>query len=465
MQRARKASVGIIAVTLLLGAGLWAGGGRAAPPSGPAMELAPTPPMGWNSYDAYCGDVTEQEVKANADYMAQRMARFGWNYVVIDYYWYFSHTDATDLQDTWGFNLDDYGRLVPAPNRFPSAAQGQGFKPLADYLHSKGLKFGIHIMRGIPRAAVEKNLPILGTSAHAKDVADTRNACSWSTAMYGVDVSKPAGQAYYDSIVALYAKWGVDYIKADDMSWADKPARENYHGPEIAALHRAIVKSGRPIVLSLSPGPAPLAQAAHLKENANLWRISGDFWDNWKSLKKQFALCRAWAPYIVPNHWPDADMLPLGRLRIRGYKDPERQTNFTPAEQRTHLTLWAIFRSPLMMGGDLPTLNAATLELLTNPEVLAVDQHSTHNRELFTRGNQVAWTADAPGSRDKYLAVFNLDDRTPAEVTVRWSELGLGEKCAVRDLWEKKDLGVVDAAFAPKIEPHGAGLYRITPAS
>ena len=359
--------------------------------------------------------------------------------------------------------MDDYGRLIPAPNHFPSAAQGQGFKPLADYVHSKGLKFGIHIMRGIPRAAVEKNLPILGTSAHAQDVADTKNICPWSTAMYGVDVSKPAGQAYYDSIVALYAKWGVDYIKADDMSWADKPARENYHGAEIAALHRAIVKSGRPIVLSLSPGAAPVSQAAHLAENANLWRISDDFWDNWKSLKAQFALCRAWAPYVGPNHWPDADMLPLGRIRIHGYKGPERQSRFTPVEQRTLLTLWAIFRSPLMMGGDLPTLDAATLEMLTNPEMLAVDQNSSHNRELFTRGNQVAWAADVPGSRDKYLAVFNLDDQAATEVTVSWSELGLGKKCAVRDLWEKKDLGVVDAAFAPKIEPHGAGLYRITP--
>jgi hypothetical protein len=194
-----------------------------------------------------------------------------------------------------------------------------------------------------------------------------------------------------------------------------------------------------------------------------MWRISGDFWDDWNSLKKQFALCRAWAPYIGPNHWPDADMLPLGRLRIRGYNDPERQSRFTPAEQRTHLTLWAIFRSPLMMGGDLPTLDAATLEMLTNPEVLGVDQHSSHNRELFTHGNQVAWTADASNGRDKYLAVFNLDDQTSAEVTVRWSELGLGKKCAVRNLWEKKDLGAVDAAFAPKIEPHGAELYRITP--
>jgi len=463
MQRTTKEFLWIMTLATLLGAAFWANGGNAASPSGKALGLAPTPPMGWNSYDAYCGDVTEQEVKENADYMAQHMANLGWKYVVVDYYWYFPHTRPGQDQEKWEFNMDSNGRLVPAPNRFPSAAQGQGFKLLADYLHSKGLKFGIHIMRGIPRAAVEKNSPILGTSAHARDIADTGNACSWSTAMYGVDVSKPAGQAYYDSIVALYAKRGVDYIKADDMSWAGKPAREDYHGGEIAALHRAIVKSGRPIVLSLSPGPAPVDQAAHLANNANLWRISGDFWDDWSSLKKQFALCRAWAPHIAVNHWPDADMLPLGRLRIRGYDEPERRTRFTPVEQRTHLTLWAVFRSPLMMGGDLPTLDAATLAMLTNSEVLDVDQRSTHNHELFTRGNQVAWVADAPGSADKYVAVFNFDDQAPAEVSVRWSELGLGNKCQVRDLWTKANLGLVVDAFAPRIEPHGAGLYRVTP--
>ncbi len=462
MQVAQKVFVGLMAAAFLWGAGLSAGSGSAADDDQP-LGLAPTPPVGWNSYDAYCGDVTEQEVKANADFMAQHMAQFGWKYVVIDYYWYFSHTHPTLQQDTWGFNMDEYGRLIPAPNRFPSAGQGQGFKPLADYIHSKGLKFGIHIMRGIPREAVAKNLPILGTSAHAQDVADTRNICSWSTAMYGVDVSKPAGQAYYDSIAALYAQWGVDYIKADDMSHAGKPAPEDYHAAEIAALHRAIVKSGRPMVLSLSPGPAPVGEAAHLRENANLWRISNDFWDNWKLLKATFALCRAWAPYISPNHWPDADMLPLGRIRIRGYEDPARRTRFTPAEQRTHLTLWAIFRSPLMMGGDLPTLDAATLDMLTNPEWLDVDQHSSHNRELFTLGNQVAWAADAPGLRDKYLAIFNLNDWLPSRISVDWSELGLGKKCAVRDIWERKDLGVVDDSFASWIAPHSAGLYRITP--
>ena len=462
MRLARKPVVLLISTAFLLGGGLWASSEKAAPASCQAVSLAPTPPMGWNSYDAYRGSVTEEEVKANANYLARHMARYGWKYVVIDYYWYFPHPQPNTEQEKWEYIMDDYGRLIPAPIRFPSAAHGQGFKPLADYIHSKGLKFGIHIMRGIPRAAVWKNLPILGTTAHAQDVADKRNAATWSTAMYGLDVSKPAGQAYYDSIVALYAQWDVDYIKADDMCGGVNPVHLYYQQPEIAALHRAIVKSGRPMVLSLS-GAAPVDQAADLEKNAQLWRISQDFWDNWESLKKQFALCRAWAPYIGPDHWPDADMLPIGRIRVQGYKDPGRQSRFTPAELRTHLSLWAIFRSPLMMGGELPTLDAATLQMLTNREMLAVDQHSTHNRELFARGNQVAWAADIPGSHDEYLAVFNLDDQSTAEVTVRWSELGLGRTCAVRDLWEKKNLGVVDAEFAPRIEPHGAGLFRITP--
>ena len=462
MPRTLKTCLLISAATLLFGSALWSGGQSVGSAQGGGW--APTPPMGWNSYDAYCGDVNEQEVKANADYLAAHMARFGWKYVVIDYYWYFSRTNTDRKVENWPYNLDEYGRLIPAPNRFPSSANGQGFKPLADYIHSKGSKFGIHIMRGIPREAVKKNLPILGTSARAQDVVDWANPCPWSTAMYGVDVRKPAGRAYYDSIVALYAKWGVDYIKADDMSFADAPpAREHYHRGEIAALHSAILKSGRPIVLSLSPGPAPVDEAADLARNANIWRISGDFWDNWNSLAKQFALCRVWAQYSGPNHWPDADMLPLGRLRIRGYGDGERQSRFTPAEQRTHLTLWAIFRSPLMMGGDLPTLPASTLALLTNPEVLAVDQHCAHEHELFTRGDQVAWVAEAPASQDKYLAVFNLDDHSPADVRVQWSELGLKGKCSVRNLWGQKDVGIVDNSFAPMIEPHGAGLYRISP--
>ncbi len=424
-------------------------------------SLAPTPPMGWNSYDAYAGDVNEREFKANADYLAKNLATHGWKYVVVDYYWYFSHPKAIQFQDqeTWEVSLDKYGRLLPAENRFPSAAGGKGFKPLADYVHNLGLKFGIHIMRGIPREAVKQNLPILGTNARAAEIANLKNPCPWSTAMHGIDVTKPGGQEYYDSIVKLYAEWGVDYIKADDMSWSEPPASETYHASEIEALHKAIAKSGRPIVLSLSPGPTNPANAEHVRKYAELWRISGDFWDEWKLVKKQFELGRAWMPWIGPDRWPDADMLPLGHIQLRGYPEPPRKTRLTPDEVRTHMSLWMIFRSPLMIGGELPTMDAATLAYLTNDEAIAIDQQSKNNRELFARGDHIAWTADAPDASAKYLALFNSGDAEAMAVPVKFAELGLSGRVAIRDVWEKKDLGVFDGQFAPDLPAHGAGLY------
>lgn len=415
--------------------------------------------MGWNSYDSYGGDVNEQEVKASADYMAAHLARYGWKYVVVDYYWYYPSGRVEGRPA-----MDRFGRLLPALNRFPSAAGGRGFKPLADYVHRKRLKFGIHIMRGIPRAAVEQNLPILGTKARARDVANLLNTCSWSKAMYGVDASKAAGRAYYNSIARLYAHWGVDYIKADDMSRADDPEGELYHAPEIEALRQAMTSSGRPMVLSLSPGPTPLVDAVHAARYSQLWRISNDMWDNWQQVADQFGYCRLWASYAGPNHWPDADMLPLGRLRLRGFPDGPRMTRLTHDEQRTLMTLWVISRSPLMIGADLPSLDRFTLSLFTNPEVLSVDQHSSNGRQLFARDDEIAWVANVAHGRGKYVALFSLNDSQPQNIGVSWSELGLQGKCAVRNLWERKNLGTYATRFSVEISPHGAGLYEIQPA-
>ncbi len=458
MRQARSLVVLLIAAGIIACAGLMVAGSQSSArrrAKAPSPSLAPTPPMGWNSYDSYGGDVNEQQVKANARYMADHLAIYGWKYIVVDYYWYYpsGHVKGTPV-------MDDYGRLLPATNRFPSAADGKGFKPLADYVHSLGLKFGIHVMRGIPRAAVDENLPVLGTKAHAKDTANLLNTCSWSDAMYGVDVSKPAGQAYYDSLAKLYAEWGVDFIKADDMSRARDPYGEVYHAPEIEALRRAMTNSGRPMVLSLSPGATPLCDAAHVERYSQMWRISDDMWDNWPEVRDQFGYCRLWAPYIGPDHWPDADMLPLGLLRLRGFNDGPRLSRLTHDEQITIMTLWSIFRSPLMMGGDLPTLDPFTLSLLTNQEVLAVDQHSSGNRLLFTRGNQIAWVANVPGTRQKYVALFNLGS-APEEITVSWRELGIAGNVPVRDLWKKENLGDFGGQFSATIDPHGAGLYRI----
>jgi alpha-galactosidase len=451
------AALAAIALSATLPLGVTPGPAFAAPA---APLLAPTPPLGWNSYDSYGGIVDEQEFRANAAFVAQHLKALGYRYVVVDYYWYFPQLPPKTRLENLPVAMDAYGRLLPAENRFPSAAGGKGFKPLADYVHSLGLKFGIHIMRGIPRQAVKRNLPVMGTNAHARDVVDPANPCGWSDAMFGVDASKPAGQAYYDSIARLYASWGVDYIKADDMSAAGPPARDRFHGAEIEALRKAMNKTGRPMVLSLSPGPTPLDHAADVMRWSQLWRISNDMWDNWKELQKQFDYTRAWAPYIGPNHWPDADMLPLGRLRVRGFDEPARMSRFTHDEEVTLMSLWAIFRSPLMMGGDLPTPDAFTLGLISNPEMLAVDQHSSHNHELYHRGNLIAWTASAPGGRARYVALFNLGE-SAAPVAVTWKELGLPAQCHVRDLWQRKDLGAKSNQLAPQINPHGAGLYKV----
>jgi len=418
--------------------------------------LAPTPPMGWNSWDSFGPTVRENEIKANADAIAAKLARFGWQYVVGDIEWYQPNARAHGYIPRGTVTMDPYGRFIPSPNRFPSAANGAGFKPLADYIHSKGLKFGIHIMRGIPREAVDRNLPIHGTSFHASDVADKINICKWEGMedTYGVDMSKPGAQAYYDSIAELYASWGVDFVKADDMS-------QPYHGPEIHALSVALKRTGRPIVLSLSPGPAPVEEYEDLKANAQMWRISNDFWDRWIDIKKQFDLMKAWQGKVHRGGWPDADMLPLGHIGIRAERGDDRASLLTHDEQHTLMSMWSIFRSPLMFGGDLPSSDAFTVDILTNPEVLDVDQHSANGREVYRDGDTVGWIADIPGSASKYLTVSNMSD-TERAVHIPWRSVGINAKTvSIRDLWIHKELGRSDALVLP-LRPHASVLLKVT---
>lgn len=366
------------------------------------LEWAPTPPMGWNSWDCFATTVTEEQTKAQADFMAAKLKAHGWQYIVVDIQWYEPNAKSHDYRKDAVLTMDDYGRLQPATNRFPSAKDNNGFKSLSAYVHGLGLKFGIHLMRGIPRQAVEKNLPILGTKFRAQDIADRVHICPWNPDMYGVDMSKPGAQEYYDSVFALIAEWGVDYVKVDDLS---RPYFQNK--PEVEAIRHAIDKTGRPMVLSLSPGATDIKAADHVAKHANLWRISDDFWDRWLALREQFWRLAQWNPNRHPGAWPDADMLPLGTLVLG-----ERTTRFTLDEQITLITLWSIARSPLMHGGDMTKTDPATLSLLTNDEVLAVNQHSTQNRPLFDHDGLIAWTAIDPASGDTYLAVFNARDRT-----------------------------------------------------
>ncbi|MFA6812140.1 MAG: NPCBM/NEW2 domain-containing protein [Bacteroidaceae bacterium] len=359
---------------------------------------ASTPPMGWNSWDCFGTQITESQAKEQADYMSANLKKHGWKYLVVDIQWYEQNSKGYDYAKDAVLTMDEFSRLIPAPKKFPSAVNGNGFKILADYVHSKGLKFGIHMMRGISRQAVKQNTPIKGTTARAADIADTKSICSWNPDMYGVDMTKPGSQEYYNSLMELVASWGVDFIKVDDLS---RP----YHQSEIEAIRKAIEKTGRKIVFSTSPGETPLSAGLNVNQNANMWRIGDDFWDNWKALFEQFKRLDNWTPYRITGAWPDADMIPLGMLQLG------RKTRFTTEEQYTLMSLWSIARSPLMYGGDMTKTDSLTLSLLTNDEVLAVNQHSENNRQLFrTKDGLIAWVADVPGSRDKYLALFNTRD-------------------------------------------------------
>ncbi len=417
--------------------------------------LAQTPPMGWNSWDCYGPTVREDEVRANADYMAAHLARHGWDTIVVDIQWYEPAAQAGGYRPNADLIMDGYGRLMPALNRFPSAANGAGFKPLADYVHGLGLKFGIHMMRGIPRHAVRANLPILGSAYRAGDIADMTRLCPWNDDMAGIDMAKPGAQAYYDSVAALYASWEIDYLKADDMLYP-------YHAQEIEGISRAIEATGRPIVLSLSPGMGLTTDhAEHLRQHCELFRISADFWDRWDDLKAQFDLCKTWAPCTGPGCWADADMLPLGRIGIRAERGIDRQSLLTHDEQIALMTLWSISRSPLMFGGDLPSNDAFTLSLLTNDEVLRVNQASRDNDELWRRGDQVVWTARDRDSEDRYLALFYLGEAPSAEIEVDLAALAGGERYEVRDLWAGADAGRVSGALRQPVPSHGAKLYRL----
>ena len=400
-----KSSGAVLAVAAVLGVATGDSLFAAGEPNPAFLQWAPTPPMGWNSWDSFATTVTETQIRAQADVMAVQLARHGWRYLTVDIQWYEPNATGFDYRPGARLALDEWGRLLPAVNRFPSAAGGAGFKPLADYIHGKGLKFGVHLMRGIPRQAVAANTPVKGTPYHAADIANRKSVCEWNTDMFGVDMTKPGAQAYYDSVFALYAEWDVDFVKVDDMS---RPYFANQ--AEVEAVRTAIDRAGRPMVLSLSPGETALTAAEQVQRHANLWRISDDFWDNWPALAEQFERLRQWAPFCGPGHWPDADMLPFGALDLG-----RRTTRFTRDEQRTVMTLWSIARSPLIMGGDLTKLDDFTLALLTNDEVIAVDQHSAGGRQLFNRDNLIGWVADVPGSMDKYVALFNARDRIPLD--------------------------------------------------
>lgn len=409
-------------------------------------EWAPTPPMGWNSWDCYGPTVTEDEVKANADYMAENLLDYGWEYVVVDIRWFVENDRAGGYnQDDPRYVLDEYGRYTPALNRFPSAADGQGFKPLADYIHEKGMKFGIHIMRGVPKLAVEQKLPVKGAKGVTADmIASEDNLCSWLSDNLTVDASRKGAQQYYNSLFELYASWGVDFVKVDDIS-------SPYHKDEIEMVRKAIDRCGRPIVLSLSPGETPVENAGHVSANANMWRLVGDVWDKWDDVRNLIEVAGDWYPYVGQGTWPDCDMIPLGHLAIRGERGEDRHTRLNPAEQQTLMTFLAIFRSPMMFGGDLPTMDELTLSMLTNIDVLDIHRYGTDVRQLYRMYGICAVSSKINGK--VCIAIFNLKDEL-TQVGIPLNDAGLESPCSMRDVWSGKTVADVESGSAVLLGPH-----------
>lgn len=422
--------------------------------------------MGWNSWDCFGPSVTEDEVRRNAEFLAEHLAPHGWQYVVVDIQWYEPLAGAGGYRPDAELILDGFGRPWPAENRFPSAGapgSGPGFAPLAEFVHSLGLRFGVHIMRGIPRQAVRSRLPIAGTPYTADEVADLSSGCAWNTDNIGLNHDHPGAQSYYDSLLAQFAAWGVDFVKADDMI---APYRE----AEVAAFAAAVRRCGRPMVLSLSPGTAlDPARVGHLAANAQMWRISNDLWDRWQDVLEQFDRLAVWAQHAGPDSWPDADMLPIGRIGVRAEVGAPRDSRLTRAEQITMLTLWCIARSPLMIGADLTSTDPATIALLTNPEVLAVHRASHGAGQVYRDSTTIAWTAfpQPPGAADTaYVAVFNLAEQA-REIELPWSSLGLEPPATVRHLWRRQSASPeslsspIPDALRLSLDPHGAALLRV----
>ena len=372
------------------------------------------PPMGWNSYDYFDTTVNEEQVRENAEYMARYLKPYGWEYIVVDIEWY--SKVAGQSRDKYQYvpfgelEMDEYSRLLPDVSRFPSSKDKKGFKPLADHVHDLGLKFGIHMMRGIPRIAAHTKTKIKGSDLRADEVADPYSICPWNPDMYGVDPDSSAAQKYYDSLLELYSSWGVDLIKCDDICRMDAKSAK----AEISMLHRAIKNCGCDIILSLSPGPAIIDEHDFYKRNANMWRITDDFWDNWESLKDMFDRCRKWQPYVCDNAYPDCDMLPIGMIG-KGFGQ-ERNTRFSFDEQKTMITLWSIFRSPLMIGANLALLDDETLKLLTNERIYTMARNVRESKEVYKDDRFIVW--EGRSLDNGYTAIFNISDSLQHDIPV-----------------------------------------------
>lgn len=402
--------------------------------------------MGWNSFDSYGGYLDERAAMANLRAFETRLKRFGYQYFVIDNGWFGEYklvpgTQYPAEKHASDVHLNGYGLLQPSKTYFP-----HGFEPIIEYAHKAGLKFGLHLMRGIPREAVELDLPIQGTKVRARDIADTSSICSWCPYNYGVDMSKPGAQAFYNSLIRQLAGWGVDMIKADDIVPYPR---------EILAVANAIEQAKRNIVLSLSPGNNPELSSLPYYRRGNMVRITPDIWDRRSDLAKGFDAWARFSGTACRGFWPDLDMIPFGQLLLKSPRDLAERGNpklagfgyhrwcqLTKNQQYTFITMRALAASPLFVGGDLPSLDEFSSTLLTNKEMVACNQNGVMGTNVYRHDNIEVWLAserNLPGNG--WLGIFNRNE-TGKCIRLDSRDLGLNPNAhyRARDVWKDSDV-------------------------
>jgi hypothetical protein len=469
---ARKASLFcIIAISLLLGGGMVMNAQAKKAP-------CTVPPMGWNSYDCYNFNVTEKQFMENAHYLAN-LKKYGWEYCIVDFIWWIPYVakspyDCNQYGNWNKGNIDQYGRFMPDTSRFPSAKGGKGFKALCDSVHNLGLKFGLHLMRGVPRMAARSKLPIYGYPGHTcADAVDTTSKCAWMDWMWGAK-NDSAGQKYITSMISLCNDWGVDYVKVDDLS----AGQYGYHGPEVIMYGKAIAEQPREIVFSTSPGATPLNQAANVSQWANMWRLVNDFWDvdysgnkNWNDLINAYNVSESWRGTSLKwgeGFWPDVDMLPFGHLALCGpvWNPRYSLSTLSKGEHRLILLLWCINNGPLMYGGNMPDNKNDPFydSLMTNTDALFVNKHGIKARVLKSQSTGTPiWTSTHPLDTTTKFVLFSNTSGSQQTLSINLTSIGFAANQAVpvKNIWNGANLNTATGTFTQTIPSHDAYLYAL----